>query len=431
MTILKNNYGAIAVITAIMLSMFLGFVALSIDTGHLVTTKNELQNAADAGALAGARELYSPDGTTIQTGIIYKDGTMDVIATKGCNEIAYNTAISNFSDKNAVEVNWTDGNTGDVVRGHWSYGRGDTVAKGFYPNDSIAPVTLWGVSDEDLDDNLNFINAVQVTARRDATPIVSFFAKLFGYDNFKQSATAVAYIGFAGSFDKYDFDQPIAICYESLTSKDAEGNTVFNCNIGRMINSSTDPDTSNTGGWTDFEMNAGCNGINSSDLIDIMTCDDLSGNQDVVEKSYLETGGGQVQSVYTALQNCWISKTGKIIPWTIKLPVVLCPGNNVGNCSELVGAVTVEVVWITGPGEDPGYNEAPTQMADWSDSSVDGEVRWTSFVNYFGLQNVDGSDAPYSKKSIYFKPSCEVAVPNGGTGGFNLGVLAEIPVLVD
>ena len=412
---LNNQSGAIAVITAIMLTMLLGFVALSIDTGHLVVTKNELQNAADAGALAGARELYSPDGSAIQN---------------SCNQTAYDIATSNLSEKISVEVNWVGGNAGDIERGHWSFGRGNKIPRGFYPSASLVPVTLWGVSLGDLDDNLNFINAVRVTTRREATPIASYFANLFGYTDFKQTATAVGYIGFAGSFEKYELDQPIAICYESVTSIDANGNVVFDCNNGRMINSGTDPTTSNSGGWTDFDQSGACSGVNSSDLISLMTCDPFSGNLYDIVGGTLETGGGQIQSVYDAFSACWELKTNKIIPWKIKLPVVMCPGNNVGNCSEFVGGIVVEIVWITGGGTDPSYSNAPTLMDNWSSSDLDGKIRWASFVNHFGLKNVDGSDAIYAKKSIYFKPSCDATIPSGGTGGLNLGVLARIPVLV-
>jgi hypothetical protein len=117
------------------------------------------------------------------------------------------------------------------------------------------------------------------------------------------------------------------------------------------------------------------------------------------------------------------------------LPVVTCPGNNITTCQELVGAVAVKVVWITGEGEDPGYNDAPTKMGSWSSSNADGSVRWSEFVAHFGLENLDANSgtapAPYVKKSIYFLPDCSPHVPTGGSGGENFGVLAKIPVLVD
>lgn len=49
--------GAIAVITAIVIVLLVGMLGLVIDLGVLYVRKTELQNAADAAALAGAREL--------------------------------------------------------------------------------------------------------------------------------------------------------------------------------------------------------------------------------------------------------------------------------------------------------------------------------------------------------------------------------------
>src|SRR6185369_13539853 len=50
--------GSVAVITAVSLVSLLRFAALAIDIGNLLVARNELQNAADAAALAGAPCLY-------------------------------------------------------------------------------------------------------------------------------------------------------------------------------------------------------------------------------------------------------------------------------------------------------------------------------------------------------------------------------------
>ncbi|MBZ0096451.1 MAG: Tad domain-containing protein [Sulfuricella sp.] len=55
---LKNRQGgAVAVMVGIGMVMLVGFLALVIDLGHLYIAKTELQNGADAAALAGAKEL--------------------------------------------------------------------------------------------------------------------------------------------------------------------------------------------------------------------------------------------------------------------------------------------------------------------------------------------------------------------------------------
>ena len=49
-----NQHGASLVFVTLLLAVLLGFFALAIDVGYLFVVRNELQNAADAAALAGA-----------------------------------------------------------------------------------------------------------------------------------------------------------------------------------------------------------------------------------------------------------------------------------------------------------------------------------------------------------------------------------------
>jgi hypothetical protein len=420
LSLIKNQCGATMVFVAICIFMIIALTALAVDIGHLVVTKNELQNAADAGALAGARVLYLNDGQAVNP---------------AANQTATDSAVANNSDNSAVEVG-----AGDVLRGHWSF-----AAREFWPNETVlTPPVLWDVSTEELDADPNYINAVQVTAHRDTTPVVSWFARIFGLTGFKQNATAVAYIGFAGNLQPWEVDQPIAICQEALL---ATGK--YSCTVGRMINSGQNVSSSETGGWTSFNQGLDdsgtqlidnpCNGGTNSQEVKGLVNTGCGGGGSNPGNLYLgkdmATNGGQIQSAFTALFNCWAGQTNKIQPWTMMLPVVTCPGNNITTCQELVGAVTVKVVWITGEGEDPGYNDAPTQMGSWSSSNADGSVRWSEFVAHFGLENLDANSgtapAPYVKKSIYFLPDCSPHVPTGGSGGENFGVLAKIPVLVD
>jgi hypothetical protein len=61
MLTLKDQKGTVIVLFALTLTVILGFTALAIDIGDLYVRRNELQNAADAAALAGA--LLLPDTT--------------------------------------------------------------------------------------------------------------------------------------------------------------------------------------------------------------------------------------------------------------------------------------------------------------------------------------------------------------------------------
>ena len=54
---LVDQDGAIGIVIALLLPVLLGFAGLAIDIGHLYVVNTQLKNAADAGALAGARGL--------------------------------------------------------------------------------------------------------------------------------------------------------------------------------------------------------------------------------------------------------------------------------------------------------------------------------------------------------------------------------------
>jgi Flp pilus assembly protein TadG len=413
--LIKTQKGATMVFVAICIFILVAFTALAVDLGHLFVAHNELQNAADAGALAGARFLYTNNGQTINV---------------DANQVAYDAAVANISESTSVEVNEPLTNYDDVQRGHWSFGLGN-LEKGFYRSDNTTPVNLYNVTTQQLDEDPNHINAVKVITRREQSEIASFFAKIFGYAGFQQSAEAVAYIGFAGTLLPTEADQPIAICKQSIT--DSNG-TYSGCNIGRMLNSGSNDATHNTAGWTNFSQP--CDTANASEMRDLICA---GGNPEPVTYGEgIGATGGVQDNVFRELRDCWIGSDDSPgpdglpnEPWSLTLPVVDCPGNNVSNCPTLLGAVTVQVVFMSPEGGTPDWDDAPTEMADWQNSDPDGQVRWDSFVQHFGLKNVDDLYADYAKKSIYFLPTCEPHEPAGLSGGENFGILAKIPVLVD
>jgi Flp pilus assembly protein TadG len=406
-----NEKGAVIVLIAILMIFFIGIVALAVDVYHLYVVRNELQNAADGGSLAGARELYIVDGTAVN---------------HNANAIAANTAVQNASERIPVEVNYNAGtNSGDVERGHWSF-----ATRTFTPNDSLSTIDMGNYTEAELDANLDYINAVKVITRRQGTPAASFFAQIFGYKDFAVGAEAVAYLGFAGSLLPADLDQPIAICEESILND--EGN--YDCNMGRMLNSGKDPDTGNTGGWTNFSQP--CVTASKPEM-DALIC--TEGNPDQVNYGEGMGAMGGVQDVtFRNFEECWDRETDKKHFWNMTLPVIQCPSNNVSNCATMVGAVNVNVVWVQRD-LDTGYDTVPREMENWScEEGTPGFDCWKSFVDHFNLANVTGpptSDQDYmdmwQKKAIYFLPSCEKMNPSGVTGGKNYGVLAQIPVLVD
>src|SRR3546814_15421703 len=62
----RDRSGAFAPISALVLTVIIGFGALTIDMGYNYVMRNRLQVTADAAALAGASQLeFLPDQSTI------------------------------------------------------------------------------------------------------------------------------------------------------------------------------------------------------------------------------------------------------------------------------------------------------------------------------------------------------------------------------
>lgn len=94
----RRQRGAVAIMVAFAILMLLGFMALTIETYHLVVVKSELQNDADAAAIAGANHFFV--GTPLP-----------------------NTALAQEKGEAAIGLNRTmDGMlaTGTVETGYWN-----------------------------------------------------------------------------------------------------------------------------------------------------------------------------------------------------------------------------------------------------------------------------------------------------------------------
>ena len=63
--LIRDEGGAITVMTIIMMVAFVGILAVVIDLGHLHTVQNELRNAADAAALRWGPAPYVHDATPV------------------------------------------------------------------------------------------------------------------------------------------------------------------------------------------------------------------------------------------------------------------------------------------------------------------------------------------------------------------------------
>ncbi|WP_454763045.1 TadG family pilus assembly protein [Cupriavidus campinensis] len=155
--------GAVGIMMPAMMISILSVGALAIDVAHLVIVRNELQNAADAAALAGAAGLFPANPTPAWTTGV----------TKGTDAIALNKA-------GGVTLA-----SGDVQAGYWNL-----------------TGTPAGLQPQDITPGSNDVPAVQVTISRSAGnnggPVATLLAQVFNGAAASTSATAVAVIAAPG-----------------------------------------------------------------------------------------------------------------------------------------------------------------------------------------------------------------------------------------
>lgn len=160
-----NNRGIAIIYIALLLVALIAFVGLAIDISYMYVAKTQLQNAADAAALAGASLL---DGST---------STLQNAARLEAKKFA---ALNKSAGQN-VDINLNTGNDslGDIVVGYWN------------GTDVVMPSTNQP------------INAVKVTTRRTAetgtgiepsTKVPLTFSRVINWNEMGVTAQAIAYL---------------------------------------------------------------------------------------------------------------------------------------------------------------------------------------------------------------------------------------------
>jgi Flp pilus assembly protein TadG len=217
---IKSQRGATAVIVAICIAMLVGFAALAIDVGYLYATRNELQNVADAAALAGAGYL----------GSIYADLSYAEQQTYMCNRAELVTAVQTVAQKNRAAGESITILDGDIIVGIWDESIND-----------IQPVTL------------SSPNAVRVTARRDESVngrIASFFARIFNVQSMAVIADAAAAL-----------TGPVSVAPGELRTPFGLSQNVFPNNCTDEVIFS--PTTESCAGWHNFIYPANANSMDN------------------------------------------------------------------------------------------------------------------------------------------------------------------------
>lgn len=193
-----HRRGIVVVLTGVLLVVIFAFVSLSIDSGRIVLTQTEMQNAVDAAALAAAQEI---------TSAIHNAGQGEGSATIDANSIAVEAArqmAAQVADANGVYI---DAST-DVYFGKRRYDE----ATDTWPVD-------WGVAP---------YNVVKVAARRTGSDVTQpdgelplAFGWAVGRDSVPVATSASAFVeardlvlvmDFSGSMnDDSSFDSSLSL----------------------------------------------------------------------------------------------------------------------------------------------------------------------------------------------------------------------------
>ena len=222
---LKGRNGAAIIYVATIMMLLLGVAALAVDVGYVLMVKNELQDAADASALAA----------TGRQGFIYESMLPEQQQDYICQEseifpVAREVALANVAGAQNVAVRDLD-----IVIGNWS--------------DSAHALTGGPLR----------CDAVSVTTRRDDTaggPIGTFFARTFGTSRVSLAAEATAALTGIPFVDLGGLPIPVGISERWFDTHRDE--PLGYC--GRSIRFYP-TDEENCAGWHTFFQNADANNL--------------------------------------------------------------------------------------------------------------------------------------------------------------------------
>jgi len=211
-----DQRGVTAILFAIVLTALISIAALAVDIGYVMSSKNDLQNIADAAALAAGRQL----------GAIYQAMTYDEQQSYVADPTPLiNTALE-VAQKNQAAATIQ---AGDVKIGVW-----DGTTKTF--TETLAQP-----------------DAVKVRASREgANAVTTFFAKVFGTNSVDVSADATAALTGQSTTDPGELGLPVGISSYFFL----DGNR---CNDWIVFSPTNDPDS--CAGWTSFDYGSNDNNL--------------------------------------------------------------------------------------------------------------------------------------------------------------------------
>lgn len=434
---LIDETGASAVMVAIVLAMLLAVTALAVDIGYMYATRNELQNVADAAALAGANELgriylsmSDADQSTYNAQTVDGDGNgiNDITQIKAA---AQNVSVLNKAAKKKIVISSTE-----IIIGKWDW------------NNPPPPI-------QKLSPNYSQPDAVEVTAHRDSklnNAVTTFFGFIFSFfggaqDTFEVSTIATAALSGPDTVEEGVLKAPFAISEQVLDSCPNVirfSPTTESCAAWHNF---FDPMNANTAAAKAIDMIEGFKGTSGTEGHDwLLTHYDILPSQsptaEVTDESSVgdifDFQGGVIAKLFTSggYYTDWDNNTGIATnPITGVVDNVKSPapfinlfdfyrfrdgdggvGDTVDAC--LYGTLPANDVWST---TVPVYEDPGSTCAN-----VSGPIKIVGFANIVIVM-----PNPPPDNTVDVCLSCSDVVEPGRGGGGNIGnVLGSLPNLV-
>ena len=282
---INNNRGAIAIFVALTLGTLVAVTGLTVDIGYGLITRSELQNVADASALAGARSLgliYEGLAPTEQkpTWVI-----PDADQTTIVNQVQTVALLNNAGTK-PITIN-----ASDIQIGVWDY------ATQTFTETTTGPI------------------AVRAVARRDGNangPIPTFLAGILGWNTINASATATASLGGMGSSLPGEIEVPFGVAEYWFTQK----------SCGEAIRFHPTGDLDGCAGWHTLDLFPPNAHTLAVDVIDGMTEGTFESEATVAGETQYDFIGGNVASAFDNFIALYDSKKDPITGhWPVTIPV--------------------------------------------------------------------------------------------------------------
>jgi len=309
---LDNSRGVVAVMVAVTLMVLLAMAAAAIDIGHAMVARNELQNAADAAALAGARTL----------GIAYEGMTpaqMAIYTLTGGDRAAIVSAAQTTSVLNkaaAVDVS--------------------VLA-------SDVQIGLWNSATRTFTSTTNQPRSVRVVTHRDGSangPISTFLANVVGLSSVNVSAAATAELTAIGSTPLGALDFPLAIS-ELFFSQYGCGDSI------QLYPSNGTPNS--CAGFTTFTQTPS-NDNAMRNILNGMIAGTYQAPPTTAGITQLQfTNGTLSNPTWTALQNLFLQKSSGTGYWDALVPVYQGSDCSPSGAIPIVGYANIRVTNVAGP----------------------------------------------------------------------------------